>query len=191
MIKKDKENLFKFIINCVKDVSIKNNQPTHIAFVKWFVEMAYQMPNIYHTDGYNDGKVDAFFSTTFGNNVKHYVVNSKYTSDLDRQAPVNFYDEIITFNHLFAESTKEQREGHLQNVKPALRPHYLNLFEQYDEGAVELIFITNCKINQKQFLRAKGLPVTVYHLEDLMQFLLDDSRSRNAQNSSTFSSWHS
>ena len=141
---------------------------------RWFVEMAYRNPLIYHSDGHRDGKVDAFFQTTVGNKVNHYIVNAKFTKEFDKQAPVTFYDEIIAFNHLFAEATKRQREDHLQTVKASLRDHYSNLFDLYDEGSAELIFITNCRANPKQFQRVKGLAVTVYHLEDLLQFLLDD-----------------
>ncbi len=171
---RDKQGLFSFMLDRVDEVSTRNHQPDYIAFVRWFVDMAYQEPRIYHTDGHRDGKVDAFFQTAAADAVAHYVVNAKLSRQFNKLAPVSFYDEILAYHYLFAEATPRQREDHLQGVLPALRDHYSNLFSLYDEGSVELLFITDCRANRQQFKRANGLSVTVYHLEDLLQFLLDD-----------------
>ena len=47
-------------------------------------------------------------------------------------------------------------------------------FDAYDAGKAELLFLTNCKRNDGQFERVKQLDVSTFHLEKLIQHVLDD-----------------
>jgi hypothetical protein len=59
-------------------------------------------------------------------------------------------------------------------VKQELRPRYKQLFERYDNGAAELMFVTNHRRNEGHFEQLKNLPVKVFHMDDLIQCLVDD-----------------
>ena len=61
-----------------------------------------------------------------------------------------------------------------KSVKPELRARYRLLFERFDEGEAELIFFTNCLRNDGYLALLEDLPVKIFHLEDLVQHLIDD-----------------
>ena len=61
-----------------------------------------------------------------------------------------------------------------QKVKAELRPHYKNLFKAFDEGRAKLLFLTNCRANEGQLAKVEHLPVETFHLEELIQHVLDD-----------------
>jgi hypothetical protein len=128
---------------------------------------------MFASDGSHDGKVDFFFTTNDGKSVKHHVINSKFTETYNKLAPPVFYEEIAYFAQAFKNA--EQRDSFLlKSVKPELRSRYSLLFERYDEGEAELIFITNCRRNDGYQSLLKDLPVKVFHIEDLVQHLIDD-----------------
>src|SRR5262249_41659648 len=56
-----------------------------------------------------------------------------------------------------------------------LRAKYRTLFERFDEDAAELMFVTNCHRNETQQIRVRShKTVKTFHLEDLLQYLIDD-----------------
>jgi hypothetical protein len=59
--------------------------------------------------------------------------------------------------------------------KSLLRPRYKQLFERYDNGAAELMFVTNHRRNDAHFEQVKNIPfLKVFHMDDLIQCLVDD-----------------
>jgi hypothetical protein len=169
----DKEELFDVIAQRVKEVSLKTGLRTPQAFARWFAEMYYLQPqNLFASDGPHDGKVDLFFTTNDGKVVKHHIVNSKYTNSYNQLAQPGFYQEIAYFVQTF--QNVNQREMFLQSVKVELRPWYRSLYERFDEGNAELIFITNCRRNDGYLAPLDELPVKIFHLEDMVQHLIDD-----------------
>ncbi len=72
--------------------------------VHWSSMWAYFLnPQKYFcSDGSGDGKVDSFFEVSDGDQVRHYVLNTKFTKKYDAPAPVSFYDEITRFWQAFA-----------------------------------------------------------------------------------------
>ncbi len=59
-------------------------------------------------------------------------------------------------------------------MKQELRPRYKHLFERYDNDAAELMFVTNHRCNDAHFEQVKNIPVKVFHMDDLIQCLVDD-----------------
>jgi hypothetical protein len=60
-------------------------------------------------------------------------------------------------------------------VKQELRARYKKLFEHYDNGSAELMFVTNHRCNDAHFEQVKDIPsLRVFHLDDLIQCLVDD-----------------
>jgi AIPR protein len=170
----NKEELFDVIIDRVKEAGMKHGHKKPQAFAYWFAEMYYLDPHgMVVSDGSHDGKVDFFFTTNNGKTVKHHVINSKFTDTYNKLAPPIFYEEIAYFVQAF--KNVDQRDTFLlKSVKEELRAKYSLLFERYDEGEAELIFITNCRRNDGYESLLKDLPVKVFHLEDLVQHLIDD-----------------
>lgn len=170
----NKQELFDVILNRVDDVSRKTGLKKPQAFARWFAEMYYLEPQgAFVSDGSHDGKVDLFFNTNNGKVVKHHIVNSKYTEGFNKLAPPAFYQEIAYFVESFR--NPDQRDAFLsKSVKTELQAKYRLLFERFDEGDAELIFITNCRRNDGYFAPIEDLPVKIFHLEDLIQHLIDD-----------------
>jgi hypothetical protein len=48
------------------------------------------------------------------------------------------------------------------------------LFERYDAESADLIFITNHRRNDAHFHMVKKLPIKLFHLDELIQHVLDD-----------------
>src|SRR5206468_4818714 len=70
---------------------------------------------------------------------------------------------------------REARGPYLEKaVKPELRNRYKQLFARYDDGAAELMFVTNHRRNDAHFEQVKNIPVKVFHMDDLIQCLVDD-----------------
>lgn len=170
----NKQELFDVILNRVDDVSRKTGLRKPQAFARWFAEMYYLEPQgIFVSDGSHDGKVDLFFNTNNGKVVKHHIINSKYTDGYNKLAPPKFYEEIAYFAQAFKNA--DQRDFFLsKSVKAELQTRYRALFERFDEGDAELIFVTNCLRNDGYLAPLVDLPVKIFHLEDLVQHLIDD-----------------
>lgn len=158
---------------------VKETQKSHLdgepqAFGRWFAELFFMNPqDVFPSDGSKDGKIDLFFTTHNGKSVLHHVLNTKYTTEFNKNAPPAFYQEIKYFWQAF--ENRDARSGYLEKaVKAELRPRYKQLFERYDHGAAELMFVTNHRCNDAHFEQVKNIPVKVFHLDDLIQCLVDD-----------------
>jgi hypothetical protein len=170
----EKKDFFDFMLKCVKETANNSALKEPQAFVKWFIEMYYLEPRgLYISDGSRDGKVDAFFKTDNDESIRHHVINSKFTQEYNNLAPGSFYDELLTFWQAF--DNKDRRSHYLEKaVKPELRAHYKNLFECYDKGTAELIFLTNHRENENRYGLVQNRPVKVLHLDEIIQHLADD-----------------
>jgi hypothetical protein len=168
------KELFEFIIRRVQVLGNTRALEPYRAFPYWFAEMYNSQPEgVLTSDGTGDGKVDFFFHTVSGSDVTYHVINSKYTETYGQIAPVAFYDEIQSFFQLF--SFPEGRGKFIeQKVRVELRPFYRKLFKAFDEGNAKLLFLTTCRANQGQLAKVEHLPVETFHLEDLIQHVLDD-----------------
>ena len=169
-----KKDLFDYMLKCINIKSKKEFIREYEAFPKWFSSLYYlKIDDIFISDGNKDGKIDFFFTTHDNEKVKHHIVNSKFTKDYDRTAPTNFYDEIISFYEIF--ENKNYRSKYLNDyIRKELRTRYYNLLEQFDKGNAELIFVTNYKRNDNQFERVRDYNVNIFHLEDILQYMIDD-----------------
>ncbi|HCJ66492.1 MAG TPA: hypothetical protein DHV62_03995, partial [Elusimicrobia bacterium] len=130
----NRKELFDFTLRSIKEKSKKFRLAEPQGFIKWFIELYFLNPQeVFVSDGSKDGKIDCFFNTNNGRNVKHYLVNAKYTSEYDNKAPVKFYEEISYFCHVV--QNKDARGEYLQKaVKPELAQRYKKLFDYYDAG---------------------------------------------------------
>ena len=171
---KNKHDVFDFMIERIKETKNLTGYDEPQAFGQWFLKMYYQNPqDVFVSDGSKDGKVDIFFTTHNAKTVEHYVMNTKYTQDYNKIAPPAFYQEILYFWHAF--DNKDARDIYLEKaVKAELRPRYRKLFERYDENKAHLMFVTNHKINEAHYCQVAKSPVKVFHLDDLIQYLIDD-----------------
>jgi hypothetical protein len=174
MAAKNKKELFNIVLDRVRESSRRTGLSEAQAFGRWFAEMYFLEPQgMFISDGSHDGKVDVFFTTHNGRVVKHHILNTKYTEEYNKLAPPTFYQEIAYFVQAFQNTG--QREAFLfKAVKEELRPRYRSLFEYFDDCAAELIFVTNCRRNDGYAAPLDGLPVKIFHLEDLIQHLIDD-----------------
>ncbi len=170
----ESKHIFDLIVERVHDVKKGKGYEKPQAFVEWFINIYFNSPqDIFIADGSHDGKVDAFFTTHDGSTVKHHVVNSKYTEEYGKSAPVKFYEEISYFLNAF--ENRSRREEYLSRaVKAELRPHYKQLFAKFDEGQAELMFITNHKRNEVQANQVSDGSIKLFHLDDLIQYIVDD-----------------
>jgi hypothetical protein len=168
-----KPELFQFMLDRVEDIQ-KHPDEKPQAFGRWFAELFFTTPrDMFVSDGSKDGKIDLFFTTHNGKAVLHHVLNTKFTEAFNKLAPPAFYQEIKFFWQAFENSAA--RSGYLEKaVKQELRPRYHQLFDRYDDGAAELMFVTNHRRNEAYFEQVKNIPVKVFHLDDLIQFLIDD-----------------
>jgi len=130
--------------------------------------------DVFVSDGSKDGKIDLFFATDNGKTVLHHVLNTKFTKEFNKIAPPSFYQEIKYFWQAF--ENRQARAPYLEKaVKPELRPRYRQLFERYDNGAAELMFVTNHRCNDAHFEQVRDIPaLKVFHLDELIQCLVDD-----------------
>lgn len=169
----ENKQLFDFMLRRVHEVGASKGLRSPQAFGRWFAEMYFDNPqNIYISDGSGDAKIDLFFTTSNGKGVEHCIVNTKYTEKYDALAPVAFYNEINAFWQAFA--NEGDRATYLSNiVRQELRPHYKKLFQQYDQGSARLYFVTNSRRNEKQIKAIESCDVKVFHLEDILQFMVD------------------
>ncbi len=158
---------------------VKDTQKQHLdaepqAFGRWFAELFFMSPrDVFVSDGSRDGKIDLFFATDNGKTVQHHILNTKFTKEFNKIAPPSFYQEIKYFWQAFENRTA--RAAYLEKaVKSELRPQYRQLFERYDSGAAELMFVTNHRCNEAHFEQVKNIPVKVFHMDDLIQCLVDD-----------------
>lgn len=170
----DKSDLFQFMLDRVRDTQKRHLDAEPQAFGRWFTELFFTKPrDIFVSDGAKDGKIDLFFSTDNGKTVLHHVLNTKFTREFNKIAPPSFYQEIKYFWHAF--ENRAARAAYLEKaVKQELRPRYRQLFERYDNGAAELMFVTDHRCNNAHFEQVKSIPVKVFHMDDLIQCLVDD-----------------
>jgi hypothetical protein len=171
----DKSDLFEFMLERVSQTQKKNMMDTEPqAFGRWFAELYFMNPrNIFISDGSRDGKIDLFFATDNGNTVQNHVLNTKFTKSYNKTAPPAFYQEIKYFWHAF-ENVKARGTYLEKAVKAELRPRYKKLFEHYDSGNVELMFVTNHRCNDAHYEQVKDIPVKIFHMDDLIQHIVDD-----------------
>lgn len=167
-----RKDLFNLMMKRVKQMAAEHGDKLPHAFARWFVQI-YLGPrcDLYISDGTGDGKVDAFITIQKSRSNRYAVVNSKFTQEYDKSSPVSFYDEITRFWQAF--ENKANRRDYLEAVRPSLHNKYKTFFKHYEDGLVDLYFITNHKINQKQNDSIKSYGVTVFHLDDLLQYLIE------------------
>lgn len=165
-----RKDLFDFIEKRVSTVASENGLPNFKAFGKWFSEFTFQdIKNIDFFDGTGDGKVDVVITIKKD---KIVVINSKYTKEYKKLAPPAFYEEITRFWQAF--KNKNNREDYLENVvRESLKDKYAKLFRQYDEGNVQLVFLTNCLRNEKQDKSISKIGVERIYLDELNNYLLE------------------
>lgn len=170
----DKEKLFKFMIERIKEVGSETYYDLPQAFGLWFIKLFFQSPQgIVISDGSRDGKIDLYCTTHNDQLVRHHVLNTKFTRQFNKIAPRIFYEEIRAFSQAFEE--KDAWEIYLEKrVKPELRTGYWKLFESYKDGRANLFFVTNHRRNDRYYEQVKNAPVRMFHLDDLIQFLNDD-----------------
>lgn len=174
MPKQDKTDLFEFMLERVKETQNKHLDGEPQAFGRWFAELFFMNPrDLFVSDGSKDGQIDQFFTTDNGKTVQHHVLNTKFTKEFNKIAPPSFYQEIKYFWQAF--ENRAARAAYLEKaVKQELRPKYRQLFERYDNGAAELMFVTNHRCNDAHFEQVRSIPVKVFHMDDLIQCLVDD-----------------
>jgi hypothetical protein len=171
----EKSDLFEFMLDRVKETQKGTLDGEPQAFGRWFAELFFMNPrDIFVSDGSKDGKIDLFFATDNGKTVLHHVLNTKFTKEFNKIAPPSFYQEVKYFWQAF--ENRPARAPYLEKaVKPELRPRYRQLFERYDDGAAELMFVTNHRCNEAHFEQVRNIPaLKVFHLDDLIQCLVDD-----------------
>jgi hypothetical protein len=61
----------------------------------------------------------------------------------------------------------------LKTVREGLRQHFKKLFKHYDDGAATLYFVTNHRVNSKQFDSVKNYGVTIIHLDELLHYVAE------------------
>jgi hypothetical protein len=171
----DKSDLFAFMLQRVAEVQKQHLEGEPQAFARWFAELFFMSPrDVFVSDGSKDGKIDMFFKTDNGKTVIHHVLNSKFTKEFNKIAPPAFYQEIKYFWQAF--ENVPARTAYLEKaVNSELRQRYKQLFERYDAGAAELIFVTNHRCNEAHYEQVRSIPgLKVFHLDDVIQCLVDD-----------------
>jgi hypothetical protein len=169
-----RKELFQFMIDQVHALAKDSHRKDWQAFIEWFLILYFGLepnPVIESPDGAGDGKIDAVFRPARRQKTL-VLVNSKYTENFDIIAPPAFYDEIRTFNSAFNDTVT--REAYLKSVRANLRAEYRSYFKRYDDGDVELIFLTNYRKNWKQVDSIElAMRVKLIHLDDILQFMQD------------------
>src|SRR6266576_6914557 len=142
------------------------------AFGRWFSNMFFSgVSNIAISDGTGDGKVDLLVTCQTGKTVRYRILNTKFTGEYGKASPVSFYDEITRYWQAF--ENKGNRGAYLGTVREPLRKHFRRLFKLYDDGAAELLFVTNHRINPKQYASVRNYDVKILHLEDVLQYVAE------------------
>jgi hypothetical protein len=174
MLPKDKTDLFEFMLERVKETQKQHLEAEPQAFGRWFAKLYFLKPqDMFVSDGSRDGKIDLFFTTHNDKAVRHHVVNTKFTREYNKIAPPAFYEEMKYFWHAF--ENRASRAPYLEKaVKQELRPRYRQLFERYDEGAAELMFVTNHRRNNAHYEQVKNISIRIFHLDELIQYIVDD-----------------
>jgi hypothetical protein len=167
------KQLFDSMLERIGDVGAENGVRPPQAFPRWFADMYFEDPRDFVVaDGPGDAKVDLFFTTTNGKQVRHHILNAKFTETYNSTAPVAFYNEITSFWQAF--KNKSNRANYLERiVRRDLKRHYSKLFDYYDEGHAQLSFLTNCKRNEAQVQAVANYGVELFHLDDVLQFMVD------------------
>ena len=167
------KQLFDSMLDRIREVGAENGRRLPQAFGQWFAEMYFEEPRgIMYADGPGDAKVDLFFTTSNGKEVRHHVLNTKFTETYNATAPVSFYNEITAFWQAF--KNKSNRGNYLETmVRKELRRDYAKLFDYYDDGRANLYFLTNSKRNDTQVQAVKDYDVDIFHLDDVLQFMAD------------------
>ena len=172
----DKRALFEFMVDAVKEKQRKGRIAYSLedAFPLWFVDIYFQNPiQPILANGLKDAKVDVLFETKNGNALRQHVINAKFTEEFNKAAPVKFYEELTYFWRTF--ESKKGRDKYLSEyITPEMRQRYRELYDGYDQGNVELMFVTNHRRNDSHYDHVQDLPVKVFHLDDLIQYLVDD-----------------
>jgi hypothetical protein len=170
---KQRKDLFDFMLKQVKYTADAHGDKMPQAFGRWFAEMYFPgVTNIAISDAAGDGKVDLLVTCQRGNAVQYQILNTKFTENYDRPSPVSFYDEITRFWQAF--ENKANRAMYLQNVvREPLRNYYKKWFRLYDDGDADLYFVTDHRINDRQFASVENLGVSVQHLDDVLQYLAE------------------
>lgn len=167
---KQRKDLFNLMLKRVKETSSETGMKLPQAFSKWFIDIYFGHNESYISDGSGDGKADAFVSIRKSKANRYAILNCKFTQEYDNSSPVSFYDEITRFWQAFI--NKENRSEYLNNaVRQSLKNKYKEYFKLYDDGLVDLYFLTNCRINDKQHNSVKSFDVKIFHLEDILQYL--------------------
>ncbi len=167
-----KKDLFDFMLKRVKYYTEQKGEQKPQAFVHWFSDMYFSgVTNVNVTDGSGDGKVDAYVTCHTSDSLRYHVINSKFTNEYDRPSPVSFYDEITRFWQAF--ENKNNRPKYLEVVREDLKPYYKKLFKLYDDGKADLYFITNHKINEKQYASVENYRIKIFHLDDILQYVAE------------------
>ena len=170
----DSHSTFHLMIERVSMLAKQNaGQGEDKAFVRWFADLFY---NEYHSlivsDGAGDGKIDASCVTTEVGKANYHIINAKYTRAYNKQAPVQFYEELTALLKPFM--SKSDRPAYLRTVRQELRERYEMMLDAFDEGRADLVFVTNCRRNQNRSQILEESPIRLLHLEDLVQFIIDD-----------------
>ena len=66
------------------------------------------------------------------------------------------------------------RSNYLKTVRPELRSRYEVILKAYDEGRADIVFVTNHRRNETRCKILEESPIKLFHLEDLVQFIIDD-----------------
>jgi len=169
--------LFDLMQNQITDLAQKHGEKNPQAFIRWFVNLFYSELYLSNSslkivDGSGDGKADAFISFIKNGEAKNIVVNAKYTSEYNKASPVSFYEEITAFWQAF--ENKNCQKEYLGRVRKNIRIDFEHAFKQYKEGKLELLFITNHKINEKQYNALRKINVKMLHMEDLLLYLVEN-----------------
>jgi hypothetical protein len=172
--KYQRKDLFDFMLSKIKQTGDKHGDSLPQAFGRWFIQMFFPgVKDIFVTDGTRDGKVDLFANCQKGNTIKYHILNTKFTKEYDKPSPVSFYDEITRYWQAF--ENRNNRFKYLENVvRSDYVNHYKKLFKLYDQGDADLYFVTNHKINPKQYETVKAYGVKIIHLDDLLQYLMEN-----------------
>ena len=169
-----RKDLFDFMLKRVKYYTEQKGELKPQAFIHWFSDMYFAgVTNVNVTDGCGDGKIDAYITCQSGETLRYHIVNSKFTNEYDKSSPVSFYDEITRFWQAFENKNNRQKYIGVVREGDNLASYYKKLFKLYDEGKADLYFITDHKINEKQFASVENYNVNIFHLDDILQYVAE------------------
>lgn len=163
------KDLFDKMIQSIAEFALHNSEKEYESFGSWFSSMYF--PNFekcIKPDGGGDGKVDFIAEYRVGKEIKCAVINAKYTSKYNELAPPEFYSEALDFHNFF--NDKKNRSQAKSRLRKGLVRIYDKLFNDYDNGDLELIFLTTHKKNKKYHKAATKSNLKYIHLEDLLEY---------------------